>query len=119
MPTPKPRIMARRDCAAAGSPRELLEAAKDQFGGGRALAKCRYRSRNRRRGLRPPIAEMDQSREGVLRGGGLAAIEAGTRVRGAGRVGSGCLVLQFRGDSRRELRPNPRRAGDRRLILES
>ncbi len=84
--------MARRDAPVAGLPGELPKAAKDQFGGRRAVAKCRHRSRHRRRGLRPPIAEMDQSREGVLRGGGLAAIEAGTRVRGAGRAGSGCLV---------------------------
>src|ERR1700724_4114792 len=71
--------------------REFLEAAKDQFGGGRAVAKRCYRSCHRRRGLRPPIAEMDQSREGVLRRSGRAAIEA-TRRR-VRRAGSGCLVL--------------------------
>ena len=91
---PKPRIMARRDVPVGGLAGEFLEAAKDQFGGRRGLTKCGNRSRHRRRRLRPPIAEMDQSREGVLRGGGLAAIEAGkTRVRRACRAGNGGLVL--------------------------
>src|ERR1700732_1045744 len=92
---PKPHIMARRDVPVTGLPGEFLEATKDQFGGGRPVAKCRYRSRHRRRGLRPPIAEIDQSRESVLRRGGLAAIEAAkTRCRGAG---SGRPVLLFPG----------------------
>ena len=90
---PKPRIMARRDVPIAGLPGEFLKAAKDQFGGRRAVAKRCYRSRHRRRGLRPPIAEMDQGREGVLRGCGLAALEAGTRGHSVRRAGSNCLVL--------------------------
>ncbi len=55
---------------------EFLEAVTDQFGGWRAFAKRRDRSCHRRHGLRPPIAEIDQGRKRVLRGGGFAAIEA-------------------------------------------
>ena len=100
---------------------KLLQPEPDEPRRLRALARLAHRRGDRGRGLHLPVAEIDQRRDGLrcrLRRDLVAKLRLQADDAHVDAGDARRLVFQLRGDARRDLRPDARRARDHRLVLQ-
>src|SRR6266852_8914363 len=99
---------------ASRSSAELLQPGADERVDLRGLAEALGRLRHRAERIAARVAEIDQRRDRIGRGG---ALRHGDRRRRRPERDAADLVLELAGDARRQLRPDAVGAGERRLVL--